>query len=314
MESAKSALAHSDEQVDLLEVVGELWADRKLLVGVTLLFAICSVLFALSLPNVYQASVLLRPQSSEGALGGLARQYGGLASLAGISLPSGSGQSKTQLALEVLKSKKFAYEFALRHDLLPAFFAAEGWDSKLDVVRYNPELYDFSSKQWLSDGEPPRSAAPSAEEFHELWLTRVGVSESSETGFVSLTMRHFSPALSKEWLDWLIKDLNEAIRAQDLAEAERAVLYLEQQLQQTKVAEIRELLAGLLRSHMESRMMATVEPHYVFSVIDPPTVPERKAEPNRPLLCILGTLLGVILSILLSRIRLAYRNRSEGRA
>ena len=60
--------------------------------------------------------------------------------------------------------------------------------------------------------------------------------------------------------------------------------YLEEQLKQTSVAEIRELLAGLLRSHMESRMMAAVEPNYVFSVIDPPTVPELKSEPKRPLI------------------------------
>jgi LPS O-antigen subunit length determinant protein (WzzB/FepE family) len=109
---------------------------------------------------------------------------------------------------------------------------------------------------------------------------------------------------------WVV-DINEALRAQDLAESERAVAYLEGQLKQTNVAEIRELLAGLLRSHMESRMMATVEPNYAFSVIDPPTVPELKSEPKRALICVLGTLLGGILGLVISLVRRALRNRAE---
>ena len=49
-----------------------------------------SVVVALWLPNIYQASALFKPQSAEGGLGGLANQFGGLASLAGVS-PRGWG-------------------------------------------------------------------------------------------------------------------------------------------------------------------------------------------------------------------------------
>ena len=117
----------------------------------------------------------------------------------------------------------------------------------------------------MREVQPPRTAAPSPEEVHELWNETVSVSEEKEGGFVTLSIKHRSPVHAKEWLDLLVVDINEALRAQDLAESERAVAYLEEQLKQTSVAEIRELLAGLLRSHMESRMMAAVEPNYVFS-------------------------------------------------
>ena len=140
----------------------------------------------------------------------------------------------------------------------------------------------------------------------------MSVSEEKDSGFVTLSIKHRSPVYAKAWLDLLVVDINEALRAQDLAESERAVAYLEEQLKQTSVAEIRELLAGLLRSHMESRMMAAVEPNYVFSVIDPPTVPELKSEPKRALICVIGTLLGGMLGMVYSIVRRALRNRAEG--
>ena len=160
--------------------------------------------------------------------------------------------------------------------------------------------------------EPPRTAAPSAEEVHELWNETVSVSEEKDSGFVTLSIKHRSPEYAKAWLDLLVVDINEALRAQDLAESERAVAYLEEQLKQTSVAEIRELLAGLLRSHMESRMVASVEPDYALVVIDPPTLPRRNAEPNRILLSIIGTLLGVMSGAVVAFARQARKSRTSG--
>ena len=179
-----------------------------------------------------------------------------------------------------------------------------------ETLSLDAEVYDPSAGGWVRDVEPPRTAAPSPEEVHALWNETVAVSEEKDSGFVTLSIKHRSPVYAKEWLDLLVVDINEALRAQDLAESERAVAYLEGQLKQTNVAEIRELLAGLLRSHMESRMMATVEPNYAFSVIDPPTVPELKSEPKRALICVLGTLLGGMLGVVFSLVRRALRNRS----
>jgi uncharacterized protein involved in exopolysaccharide biosynthesis len=300
-----------DDEIDLFELVQNLWEDKWLISAITGFAAVTSVIVALALPNIYQASTLLKPQGAEGAMGGLARQYGGLASLAGISLPSGDGQSKTQLALEVLKSKKFAYEFATRHEILPALFAPDRFDWETGSLSLDDDVYDPAEGGWVREVDPPRTSAPSPEEVHELWGETVSVSEDKDSGFVSLSLKHRSPIYAKEWVDLLIVDLNEALRAQDLAESERAVAYLEGQLKQTNVAEIRELLAGLLRSHMESRMMATVEPNYAFSVIDPPTVPELKSEPKRALICVLGTLLGGMLGVVFSLVRRALRNRAE---
>ena len=308
--SESPAPEYYDDEIDLFELVANLWEDKLLIAGVTALAAVFSVVFALLQPNVFEAKALLQPKASQGGgASSLARQYGGLASLAGISLPTGSGESKTQLALEVLKSKRFAYDFAERHDLLPALFALEGVDEAGAPV-LDAALYDSATQRWLRDAKPPRGAKPSPEELQEEWGNILKANEEEDSGFVSLAVQHQSPVLAKQIVDWLITDINEALRAQDLQEAERAIAYLEDQLKSTSVAEVRSLLAGLLRSHTEARMMATVDPAYVFAVIDPATRPEQKVAPKRALICVLGTLVGGFLGVLISLVRRALRNRA----
>ena len=56
-------------------------------------------------------------------------------------------------------------------------------------------------------------------------------------------------------------------------------------------------------------MLAKVSEQYALTVIDPPLIPEKKSKPNRALICILGTLLGGMLSVLIILVRKLIFNR-----
>ena len=88
-----------DDEIDLRELFSVLWVGKKLIVVITAVFAVVSVVYALSLPNEYKASAVVSPAGSGGSsLGSMAGQLGGLASLAGINI--GSGESnETQEAM-----------------------------------------------------------------------------------------------------------------------------------------------------------------------------------------------------------------------
>ena len=99
---------NQDDEIDLAELWRAIWAGKFTIIIISMLFAVASVLFALSKPNIYKASAILAPAASEsgaGGLGALAGQFGGLASMAGINLGGGGGD-KTALALEIIKSSK----------------------------------------------------------------------------------------------------------------------------------------------------------------------------------------------------------------
>ncbi|MDC1306635.1 Wzz/FepE/Etk N-terminal domain-containing protein [Pseudomonadales bacterium] len=56
----------ADDEIDLRELFTVLWRGKLLIVGVTLLFAIGAVVYALSLTNVYRSEALLAPAGESG--------------------------------------------------------------------------------------------------------------------------------------------------------------------------------------------------------------------------------------------------------
>ena len=304
--------SYPDDEIDLKELFMVLWGGKWLISAVTGLAAAISVVLALSLPNIYTASALLAPaESSGGGLSGLMKQYGGLASLAGVSLPGGEEGSRAQLGMQLMKSRAFIGDFVERRDILPELMAVESWDPGSGDVVFDPESYDAASKKWVRDVEPPKSPAPSTQQAHKAFSSILGISQSNQTGYLTLTIDHQSPVVAAQWVTWLIEDVNAAVKAQDVSEAEKSIEYLKQQVAKTSLADLQAMFFELIQSQTETLMLAEVRSDYVFKTIDPAVVPELKSKPNRALICVLGTLLGGMLGVVIVLIRHYARSEPE---
>ena len=303
---------YPDDEIDLKELFMVLWSGKWLISAVTGLAAAISVVVALSLPNIYSARALLAPaESSGGGLSGLMKQYGGLASLAGVSLPGGEEGSRAQLGMQLMKSRAFIGDFVERRDILPELMAVESWDAGSGDIIFDPEAYDSASKTWVRDVDPPKKLTPSLLEAHEEFMDILGVSEDKQTGYVTVSIDHQSPVVAAQWVNWLIEDVNAAVKAQDVAEAEKSIEYLKQQVSNTSLADLQAMFFELIQSQTETVMLAEVRPEYVFKTIDPAVVPEEKSKPSRALICVLGTLLGGMLGVVIVLIRHFARSESE---
>jgi uncharacterized protein involved in exopolysaccharide biosynthesis len=54
-------------------------------------------------------------------------------------------------------------------------------------------------------------------------------------------------------------------------------------------------------------MLAEVQEEFIFKVVDPAVIPELKSSPKRALICVLGTLLGGMLSVVIVLVGFALR-------
>jgi LPS O-antigen subunit length determinant protein (WzzB/FepE family) len=61
---------------------------------------------------------------------------------------------------------------------------------------------------------------------------------------------------------------------------------------------MREVFYQLIEEQTKSKMLAEASPEYAFVTVSKAMVPEEKSKPKRALVCILGTLLGGMLSVL----------------
>ncbi|MGI2259743.1 Wzz/FepE/Etk N-terminal domain-containing protein [Shewanella sp. GXUN23E] len=302
-----------DDEIDLRELFSVIWQGKWLIIAITTVFAIGSVIFALSQPNIYKSEALLAPAESESSGGGLAAlagQFGGLASIAGINL-GGGGADKSQLAIEVMKSRQFISDFIQKHEILPELMAAEKWDMANNDLIFDPELYDSQSKTWVREVKAPFKPEPSMQEAYKAFSKKFSVNTAKDTGMVTISVEHLSPAVAQQWVEWLIADINQVMKQRDVEEALRGQDFLEDQLRKTNVTDMRTVLYQLMEQAQKTIMFANVRDEYVFKTIDPALIPEEKAGPKRALICILGTLLGGMLSVVIVLVRFAFRNQES---
>ena len=304
--------APMDDEIDLKELFMVLWSGKWLISAITGLAAVASVAIALMLPNIYAANALLAPaEQSGGGMSALMQQYGGLASLAGVSLPGGEDGSRAQLGMQLMKSRAFIGDFVERRDILPELMAVESWDAGSGGIFFDAESYDAASKTWVREVEPPKSAEPSAQEAHKAFSAVFGVSQDKQTGYVTVSIEHQSPIVAAQWVNWLVEDVNAAVKAQDVAEAEKSIEYLREQVTNTSLADLQAVFFDLIQSQTETVMLAEVRQEYVFKTIDPAVAPEEKSKPSRALICVLGTLLGGMLGVVIVLIRHYARSEPE---
>ncbi len=300
-----------DDEIDFRELFMAIWAAKWFISAATSIAALLSVSFALSLPNIYTASALLTPAESSGnSLSSLMKQYGGIASLAGVSIPTREEGSRAQLGMQLMKSRAFIGDFIQRREILPELIATEAWDAASGKIIFDSEIYDAPSKDWIrAVDRPDKTSFPSAQEGFKAFAAILRVSQDKETGYVSVSIEHQSPIVAARWVNWLVEDVNRTVKAQDVTEAERSIEYLKQQIAKTPLADLQAMFYQLIQSQTETVMLAEVRPEYVFKTIDPAIVPEEKSKPGRAMICILGTFVGGMLGVIIVLIR--YYTRSE---
>ena len=286
----------ADDEIDLRELFAIIWRGKWIIFATTLVFAVASVFYTLSLPNVYKSEVLLSPVIDDGSLK-IPGQLGGLAALAGVNLGGAGGGDKTALALEILKSREFIGRFIEQNDLYVPIMAAKGWNRAENQLLIDQETFDTTSQQWLREVKLPFEAKPSAQETFDKFKKLFAVTQDKSSGMVKLSIEHYSPILAKQWVDKLVIAINEEMRQRELAEAERSIAYLNNQIAQTTIADIRTMLFSLIEEQTKTVMLANVRDEYVFKTVDPAIIPELKAKPKRALIVIVTVILAGMLSV-----------------
>ena len=280
-----------DDSIDLLGIWDILWQGKWLIIGVTALFAVASIAYALTLTHWYRSEVLLAPSEEKSINTGIAGQLGSLAGLAGISV--GGGGNVEPLA--VLRSRDLTRAFIEEEGLLTALFA---------------DKWDAANGRWL-DEDP--ELWPDVNDAVQYFATNVRrISEDRETGLVTVAIEWTDPALAALWADSLVRRLNDFMRSRALKEAEANLGYLQSQLGSTSVVALQQAIGRLLEREHQKLMLARGNEEFAFRIIDSAEVPEIPFRPRRRLMVMVATAFGGLIAVFLVLSRHYVRNRRAG--
>jgi uncharacterized protein involved in exopolysaccharide biosynthesis len=289
-----------NQEIDLMEIFRTLLSKKLFIILVTSLFAFSSVYYALSLPDKYTSSILVKltEESSKPQISGL----GSIASIAGINIPSGGGDKSSE-AIAVLKSKSFLkhlLEFPL---IKQNIFAAKGFNKNTKKVIYDPLIFNEEKKLWVREVTGSQKKEPSFIEVYSLFHDDLIIMQDQNTRFIYMSYEHVSPVFAHNLINLLLVELNEVTRVSAIEASSNSLAYLYDELAKTNEKDVRSTINDMIRNQLNIQMLTNVNNDFLLTPIDPAYIPENKSSPQRSLICILGTIFGLFISILITLIK-----------
>jgi uncharacterized protein involved in exopolysaccharide biosynthesis len=247
--------------------------DRWKFLLLMLLFGVAlGTAVSLVLRPVYVAEVLLvtKDMSESSGLGGLSRQFSGIASIAGISL--GGNSTDRDVAKATLTSFETLSEFIVKEDI-------------------KTELLKVSA---------PRSDS--------LWRAitalnqRVDVVPEKRTGLLRMRVEWYDAETSARWANELVALADFRLRREALKTAEARLAYLKERVSEGGAVAVQDAVAQVMVDTLRTITMAGADPEFAIRVVDKAVPSERPARPRKKLIIVaLGSLalfIGVIWAVL----------------
>lgn len=273
---------------DLLDV---LLNNKILLTSITLFFTLVAIIIIIFLPNYFTSTSLLKvsfPDNNQNSSGLSA--YAGLASLAGVSLPTAS-EDKGMVAIETIKSRSFLEKLISYDGVLENIVAAKSYDFDSEEIIYDESIFNNKTARWIGK-------KPSYLEAYEFYEEYMSVNQNKATGFITLSYEHVSPKFAYEFVSLIIKEINFLMKEKDIKESSDSLIYLESLIEDTNNTNIKLQLNQMIENQLRTKMLSNIRDDYLLMPIDPPYVPEEKSSPRRSILSIMSLIIGFVFSII----------------
>lgn len=267
------------DEINLRELFGVFWKGRWLIVAAAMCCGLVGLGAAVVVKKQYLATVVVSPvsQAQGGGMGGLssiASQFGGLASLAGISI---GDDSQKMESIAVLQSEEITQRFIREKNLMPLLYADE-WDSV--------------AGKWRNTNPKTMPTLWKASQYFKRDI-RVVV-QDKKTGLYTLRIRWTDPELAAKWANELVAMTNAYLRARKIDDSERNITYLKETVAKTDMVPVQAAIYNVLEAEIKSVMMARGSEEFAMRVVDRAVPPEWPDSPKKIVWAIAGTLLGGI--------------------
>jgi len=298
-----------DDEIDLRELLGALWRGKFLIMLCVVAAIALAALYLRSAERKYTVSYVFKPVATEDAMPSLSG-LGGLASLAGISLPSSSSGDFLTFKF-MLKSEEVAQQLMQNEALVRGIFQRE-WDGETQSYRQPADgdltPYIRGLKKLLT-GEGPRDYAPPSAARLAEWMKKDGFSSSEDrdTGFLTLSAETPEPDLMIQVMSDVTEETDRLLKERYIASAEQTMGFYQQQLAKARAREHREALAKLIAQEDQKLMLASKGTYFVAEPLTEPSVSLNPTSPKASLVLALSVVLGGFFGAALVLIRKALK-------
>ena len=298
-----------DDEIDLRELFIALWRGKWLISLCVVIAIALASLYLRTAEKKYTASYVFKPVASEEGRPNFAG-LGGLASLAGVSLPSSSSGDFTAFKM-LLKSEEVATLLMADDVLIQTIFSSE-WDAETGSFQRPPPGQLTPYKRMikavlLGEGETAY-IAPNAARVSDWLKEAFSTSEDRDTGFLTLSSESETPDLMLAVMARVATETDRLLKERYIASAEQTMTFYQSKLAAARAREHREALAKLIAQEDQKLMLASKGSYFVAEPLTTPSVSLYPTSPKASLVLALSVVLGGFFGAALVLIRKAIRS------
>lgn len=287
------------DEVSIFYIWRVLLQSKWQVISIVLACVLMSTVYLLVATPVYLAETQFAPVSEKDSNSRLVAKLGEMGGLAALTGTSMEQDGKKNESIATLMSRQFTAQFIKDEKLLPVLFH---------------DKWDYENQRW-GDSDPEK--VPTLEDAWELFDNEVRrLTEDRKTGLVTLFIEWEDPHEAARWANALVQRANTILRKKTITESEKAIGYLREQLRQTSVVELKQVVNELIESEMKEIILANITEQYAFRVIDPAVIAEEPFKPVKLIVLavgiLLGGLLGIVVALLIDFLK-SQRQRTESR-
>lgn len=264
----RSAEFTTQGDITLFEAMSAIWSRKWNILAIIAVASLIGLAIAFILTPMYasEAVVAIRGSNSSG-LEGVAQRFSGLASLTGISVPSGSPDKS--IAVATLSSRQLLMRFVSQPDVHPVIVAR------------------------MTNGKAD-SEEPSVVKITAFFRRHYLVTEQKTSGLILVKVTWINPETARNWTNQLVQMADDTLRSRAIERSSKRLKELRTEYASQTIVTIRDAISEVLEEEFRTMTIAKADEEFAFQVVDPAIASERPIRPQRLLIVAAFLVVGVL--------------------
>jgi LPS O-antigen subunit length determinant protein (WzzB/FepE family) len=300
-----------NDEIDLKELFLKLWKGKIFIIFFAFVSIFLASMYLQFAEKKYTVEYKLKPVSEVEQKTSLSA-LGGLASIAGIQLPS-SSTNDFKIFKELIASVEASKIIFSNEELIKEIYAKE-WNSSLNSFskpsRNKAINYISNCIQILIGNHEIDYRPPNPRRLAIYVSKHIAISEDKETGFLNIKSETAKPNTLLSLIFELTEASDNIMRQRYISFSKEPLAFYKEKLRTSRSREHREALAELIGTEEQKLMFASRGKHFIAEPYMKPTISLHPTAPRPLLILVLSLTLGLFFGSILILIRNAIKKEN----
>lgn len=269
-----------EDEIDLKELFLTIKKHFFKVVIFTASVIFITLIYVLSIPNSYESSVTLAPQSQAKT-----------SALAGIDIGGGSEVGTYDYLNTILKDYRFNITLIEKHNLVERI---NGDDKNYIFALGFRALYDI----FKSDAKEKVLEGKQFETYKKI-NEIIKFATDKKSGVMELSAVSPDRFLAKELVEIYLSEMTSYLRALDMQDTDQKIAFYREEMNKKDDVELKKSLATLVSSLIQKSVLSKSSEYYLVKPITKPEVahPRDKTKPKRALILMVSAVSAFVMAI-----------------